>query len=81
MEHGQDHGPKRSKNGRRRGKSAIVIQATRGGFRLLPVKVLDSDAFNELSKSAKLVLIISLSQLDYWQKKKHQRSASAEIAP
>ncbi|MGO9571981.1 MAG: hypothetical protein ACLP5H_31045 [Desulfomonilaceae bacterium] len=32
-----------------------------GGFRILPVKVLDSDAFNELSKSAKLVLITSLS--------------------
>lgn len=44
----------------------------KGGFRLLPVKVLDSDAFNELSKSAKIVLIISLSQLDYWQKKKHK---------
>jgi hypothetical protein len=41
----------------------------KGGFRLLPVKVLDSDAFNELSKSAKIVLIISLSQLDYWHKK------------
>ena len=40
-----------------------------GGFRLLPVRVLDSDAFNELSKSAKLVLIISLSQVDYWTKK------------
>lgn len=40
-----------------------------GGFRLLPVKVIDSDAFNELSKSAKLVLILSLSQLDYWHKK------------
>ena len=31
--------------------------------------MLDSDAFNELSKSAKLVLIISLSQVDYWYKK------------
>jgi hypothetical protein len=40
-----------------------------GGFRVLPSKVLDSDAFNELSKSSKLVLIISLSQLDYWTKK------------
>jgi hypothetical protein len=40
-----------------------------GGFGLLPVKVLDSDAFNELSKSTKIVLIISLSQLDYWHKK------------
>ncbi len=44
----------------------------KGGFRLLPVKVLDSDAFNELSKSAKLVLILSLSQIDYWQKKYHK---------
>ena len=33
------------------------------GFRFLPSKVLDSDAFNELGKSAKLVLIISLSQV------------------
>lgn len=41
----------------------------KGGFRVLPTKVLDSDAFNELSKSAKLVLIISLSQVDYWSKK------------
>ncbi len=41
----------------------------KGGFRLLPVKVLDSDAFNELSKSAKIVLIMSLSQVDYWHKK------------
>ena len=43
-----------------------------GGFRILPRKVLDSDAFNELSKSAKLVLILSLDQLDYWLKKKHK---------
>ena len=41
----------------------------KGGFRILPRKVLYSDAFNELSKSAKLVLILSLDQLDYWQKK------------
>jgi hypothetical protein len=40
-----------------------------GGFRMLPRRVLDSDAFNELSKSAKLVLILSLDQLDYWLKK------------
>ncbi len=45
----------------------------KGGFRVLPTKVLDSDAFNELSKSAKLVLIISLSQIDYWQKKYHKK--------
>jgi hypothetical protein len=43
-----------------------------GGFRILPRRVLDSDAFNELSKSAKLVLILSLDQLDYWLKKKHK---------
>ncbi len=43
-----------------------------GGFRILPRKVLDSDAFNELSKSSKLVLILSLDQLDYWNKKKHR---------
>jgi hypothetical protein len=40
-----------------------------GGFRLLPAKLLDSDAFNELSKSSKLVLILSLRQIDYWHKK------------
>jgi hypothetical protein len=50
----------------------------KGGLRILPTKVLDSDAFNELSKSAKLVLILSLSQLDYWQKKKHQHQASRD---
>jgi hypothetical protein len=43
-----------------------------GGFRILPRRVLDSDAFNELTKSAKLVLILSLDQLDYWLKKKHK---------
>ncbi len=43
-----------------------------GGFRVLPRKVVDSDAFNELSKSAKIVLILSLSQLDYWYKKNHR---------
>jgi len=44
----------------------------KGGFRILPRRVLDSDAFNELSKSAKLVLILSLDQLDYWLNKKHK---------
>lgn len=44
----------------------------KGGFRILPRRVLDSDAFNELSKSAKLVLILSLDQLDYWLQKKHK---------
>ena len=53
---------------RQRYRSAV----NNGGFRLLPVRVLDSDAFNELSKSSKLVLIISLCQLDYWQKKYHK---------
>ncbi len=43
-----------------------------GGFRILPTKVLESDAFNELSKSEKLILIYSLGQLDYWSKKKHK---------
>ncbi len=43
-----------------------------GGFRILPRKVLDSDAFTELSKSGKLILILSLDQLDYWNKKKHR---------
>ncbi len=43
-----------------------------GGFRVLPTKVLDSDAFNDLSRSGKIVLILSLAQLDYWNKKKHK---------
>jgi hypothetical protein len=43
-----------------------------GGFRILPRQVVDSDAFNELSKSAKLTLILSLDQLDYWVQKKHK---------
>ena len=45
------------------------MRATTAASRVLPSKVLDSDAFNELSKSSKLVLIISLSQVDYWSKK------------
>ncbi len=54
----------------------------KGGFRFLPSKVLDSDAFNELSKSAKLVLIISLSQMDYWSKKhKHIPKEESSIGP
>jgi hypothetical protein len=40
-----------------------------GGFRVLPTKVLDSDAFVELSRSVQMGLIISLRQLDYWYKK------------
>jgi hypothetical protein len=43
-----------------------------GGFRVLPTKVLDSDAFNDLSNSGKLVLILSLSQIDYCYGKKHK---------
>jgi hypothetical protein len=43
-----------------------------GGFRVLPRKVVDSDAFNDLTKSAKIVLILSLCQLDYWTNKKHK---------
>ncbi len=54
----------------------------KGGFRFLPSKVLDSDAFNELSKSSKLVLIISLSQVDYWSKKhKHIPKGESSIGP
>ncbi len=54
----------------------------KGGFRLLPVRVLDSDAFNELSKSAKLVLIISQSQVDNWSKKhKHISKEESSIGP
>ncbi len=54
----------------------------KGGFRVLPTKVLDSDAFNELSKSAKLVLIISLSQVDYWTKKhKYLPKRESSIGP
>jgi hypothetical protein len=54
----------------------------KGGFRVLPSKVLDSDAFNELSKSSKLVLIISLSQVDYWSKKhKHIPKRESSIGP
>jgi hypothetical protein len=49
-----------------------------GGFRILPRRVLDSDAFNELSKSAKLVLILSLDQLDYWLNKKHKGQAKRD---
>lgn len=54
-----------------------------GGFRILPRKVLDSDAFNGLSKSAKLVLILSLDQLDYWQRKKHrgQSHRNSSVGP
>ncbi len=43
-----------------------------GGFRILPSKVIDSDAFNILSHSAKILLILSLSQLDHWTKIKNK---------
>ena len=49
-----------------------------GGFRILPRKLLYSDAFNELSKSAKIVLILSLDQLDYYQDKKHKGQSHRE---
>ncbi len=53
-----------------------------GGFRVLPSKVLDSDAFNELTKSSKLVLVISLSQIDYWSNKhKHKPRRESSIGP
>jgi hypothetical protein len=54
----------------------------KGGFRVLPVKVVDSEAFNELSKSAKIVLMLSLCQLDYWTKKhKHIPKRESSIGP
>ena len=54
----------------------------KGGFRVMPTKVIHSDAFNELSKSAKLVLIISLSQVDYWSKKhKYLPKRESSIGP
>ena len=53
-----------------------------GGFRVLPTKVIDSDAFNELSKSAKIVLILSLCMLDYWHKRhKGQPKTDTSIGP
>ena len=66
--------PKTEAEWREKRRERYRNSVNNGGFRLLPVKVLDSDAFNELSKSAKLVLIISLSQIDYWYKK-HNGSA------
>ena len=53
-----------------------------GGFRVLPVKVVDSDAFNKLGKSAKIVLMLSLCQLDYWTKKhKYSPRRDSSIGP
>jgi hypothetical protein len=51
-----------------------------GGWRILPRKVLYSDAFNELSKSAKLALILSLDQLDHWTKKEHKGQSYRETS-
>jgi hypothetical protein len=54
----------------------------KGGFRLLPTKVINSDAFNDLSKSAKLVLLLGLRQIDYWHKKyKHIPRRETSIGP
>jgi len=50
-------------------KERFRIGGKSGGFRILPHQVLYSDAFNELGKSAKIALIMSLDQLDYYQKK------------
>ena len=49
----------------------------------MPKKVLDSDAFVELSNSAKIVLLISLGELDYWNKKQHkgQHKRDSTIGP
>jgi hypothetical protein len=64
--------PRSVEEWRERRKKRYGNGGDNGGFRIFPRKVLDSDAFNELSKSAKLVLILSLDQLDYWNKKKHK---------
>ena len=60
--------PKTEAEWREKRRERYRNSVNNGGFRLLPVRVLDSDAFNELQKSSKLVLIISLSQIDYWYK-------------
>jgi hypothetical protein len=64
--------PRTVEEWREKRKKRYSNDGDKGGFRILPRKVFDSDAFNELSKSAKLVLILSLDQLDYWLKKKHK---------
>jgi hypothetical protein len=61
--------PRTVEEWREKRKKRYADDGGKGGFRILPRKVFDSDAFNELSKSAKLVLILSLDQLDYWLKK------------
>jgi hypothetical protein len=70
--------PKTEAEWREKRRERYRNSVNNGGFRLLPVRVLDSDAFNELSKSAKLVLIISLSQVDYWSVKKHKHVPKRE---
>jgi hypothetical protein len=64
--------PKTVEEWREKRREKYRNSGDKGGFRVLPIKVLESDAFNELSKSGKIVLIISLSQLDYWVKKNHK---------
>jgi hypothetical protein len=64
--------PRTVEDWREKRKKRYANDGGKSGFRILPRKVLDSDAFNELSKSAKLVLILSLDQLDYWFNKKHK---------
>ena len=75
--------PKTEAEWREKRKQRYSNAGDRSGFRVLPSKLLDSDAFNELSKSAKLVLIISLSQVDYWVKRyhKHLPSRNSSIGP
>ncbi|MBI5249092.1 MAG: hypothetical protein HY912_06325 [Desulfomonile tiedjei] len=63
-------------------KKRYANDGGKGGFRILPRKVFDSDAFNELSKSSKLVLILSLDQLDYWYKKnKGEPKRDSSVGP
>ncbi len=74
--------PKTEADWREKRRERYRNSVNNGGFRLLPVRVLDSDAFNELSKSSKLVLIISLSQVDYWTKKhKYLPKRESSIGP
>ena len=74
--------PKTEAEWREKRRERYRNSGNHSGFRVLPSKVLDSDAFNELSKSSKLVLIISLSQIDYWTKKhKHKPKRDSSIGP
>ncbi len=50
------------------------------GFRILPRQVLYSDAFSELSKSAKLALILSLDHLYQWHNKDHKGQSYRETS-